>query len=226
MDNKPYPIWTELLTRTWTPEQSSDLSFKLKALIQSNPGTHSYRLAGHPAYKSFQSGTWPAPLSSTEIGDLIGSDELFQLHALEPSAPGTPRAFQIGCTSAEPTSNRFDTYLVYDTIALGDGGPVAQTLKPIALDRLQSLPSFGTKPDYYDGVHEVKIGIPDRGPANVKVVVWVFRDPAMLLDTVTRDGKGELVFPPTTLWAGRIVLEHELVSPEQVVDALSDQPRP
>ena len=228
MDDRPYPIWTELLTRTWTPEQSRDLSLKLKAVMENHRSTRSYLLAGHPAYTSFQSGTWPAPLSSSEIGELIGSDEVFQLHALEPGAPGTPRAFQIGCTSAQPILDRYDTYLVYDTIARDDGDPipVPQTLEPISLGRLQYLPAFGTKPDYYDGVHEVKIGIPDRGPANVKVAVWVFRDPAMLLDTVTRDGKGELVFPPTTLWAGRIVLEHELASPKQVVDALSDQPRP
>ena len=102
MDDRPYPIWTELLTRTWTPEQSRDLSLKLKAVMENYRSTRSYLLAGHPAYMSFQSGNWPAPLSSSEIGELIGSDELFQLHALEPGAPGTPRAFQIGCTSAQP----------------------------------------------------------------------------------------------------------------------------
>ena len=151
---------------------------------------------------------------------------MFQLNALEPGTPGTPRAFQIGCNTSQSTLESYDTYLVYETIALGDGDPVPQALEPISLYRLQRLPAFGTKPDYYDGVHEVKIGIPDRGTARVKVVVWVFRDPAMLLDPVTRDRKGELVFPPTTHWAGRIVLEHELVIPEQVVDALGDQPLP
>ena len=213
-DDKPYPIWNELMVRTWTPEQSRDLFLELKELTSSHRDASARALRRHPAYMSFRSGTWPAPLSSTEIGELLGSDEVFHLNALEPDELGTPRAFQIACNVSGPTLDSFQTYLLYDTISLNDHRPVSQPLRPISLERVQQLSSSGSKPNYYDGVHEVEIMIPEPDCATVRAVVWVFEDPSIPLGTLTRDDRGELVFPPSTLWAGRIVLEHELVIQE------------
>ena len=229
IDLDAYPVWNELLSRTWSPEESELLFERLQQVISdSELGLDCYFVETHPAFKAFVAGTWPGSLDPDQIGQIKGMFEC-SLQVNPPAMPGDQVTLMVrfqGLTDYRLAWYQ-STSVLLDGVSINDGPFTHQNDQSILVEEWNEVCDLRI---YHDAdpkrIPRTHVRIDELGVHRVRVAFWLFDQPAASAG-FSRDESGEVEFSPETRWFRRVVLEdkfevHEL--PEY--ETLKNQPWP
>jgi hypothetical protein len=230
IDTSAYPVWNELLSREWSPEQSELLFERLQQVISEygSDGLNGYFMENHPAFQAFAAETWPGSLDPDQVGEIKGllKSSLYVSPLVRPDEQVTLLVrFRDLFDSDLPWYQ--STSVLFDGAAINDGPYTHQHNQAILVEEWNRLYDSRT---YRDAdpkrIPRTRIRIDEPGVHRVRVAFWLFDQPAASAG-FSRDKSGEVQFSPETRWFRRVVLEDEFEVHElPEYETLKNQPRP
>ena len=230
IDTSAYPVWNELLSREWSPEQSELLFERLQQVISdSELGLNNYFVEKHPAFQAFVAGTWPGSLDPDQIGQIKGMFEC-SLQVIPPVVmPGDHVTLRVRFQDLFDANLPWygSTSVVLDGAAINDGPFTHQNDQSILVEEWNEVCDLRI---YHDAdpkrIPLTRVRIDEPGVHRVRVAFWLFDQPAAAAG-FSRNESGEVEFSPETRWFKRVVLEEEFEVYElPEYETLKNQPRP